>query len=268
MTHKWCWAAKEEKMKIYVCVKHVPDTAANIKVVGDAGFDESVKFILNPYDEYAVEEAIRIVNKEGGEVVIVTAGKGAAANTIRSALAVGADRGILVKTGDQFLDSGYTGRILKAAIEQDGTPDLIFTGKQSIDSEGMQTHYRLAAAFGMPVATEVVSLAMEDGKAVVECEIGGGEREVSELAMPCVIGATKGLNEPRYPKLPDILKAKKKQIKQIDLSELSIAPPDKTAAVVKLEAVPERGQARMLEGGSQEMVEELVRLLKEEDKIL
>jgi electron transfer flavoprotein beta subunit len=255
-------------MKIYVCVKHVPDTAANIKVVGDAGFDESVKFILNPYDEYAVEEAIRIVNKEGGEVVIVTAGKGAAANTIRSALAVGADRGILVKTGDQFLDSGYTGRILKAAIEQDGTPDLILTGKQSIDSEGMQTHYRLAAAFGMPVVTEVVSLAMEDGKAVVECEIGGGEREVSELAMPCVIGATKGLNEPRYPKLPDILKAKKKQIKQIDLSELSIAPSDKAAAVVKLEAVPERGQARMLEGGSQEMVEELVRLLKEEDKIL
>ena len=255
-------------MKIYVCVKHVPDTAANIKIAGDAGFDESVKFILNPYDEYAVEEANRVVKEKGGEVVIVTVGKDAAVSTIRSALAVGADRGLFVKTGDQFLDSGYTSRILKAAIEQDGTPDFIFTGKQSIDSEGMQVHYRLAAAFGMPVATEVVSLALEDGKAVVECEIGGGEREVLELATPCVIGATRGLNEPRYPKLPDILKAKKKQIKQIDLSELPVAPSDKSAAVVKLEAVPERGQARMLEGSSRKMVEELVRLLKEEDKIL
>ena len=246
----------------------MPDTAANIKVVGDAGFDESAKFVLNPYDEYAVEEAARIVKQEGGEVVIITVGKDAAENTIRSALAVGADRGILVSTGDQFLDSGYISRILKAAIELDGTPDLIFAGKQSVDSEGMQTHYRLAAEFGMPVATEVVSFKMEEGSAIVECEIGGGDRQVLALAMPCVIGATKGLNEPRYPKFPDIFKAKKKEIKKVDLSELAIVPSDKAAAVVKLKAIPERGQAKMLEGDTRKMVEELARLLREEDKVL
>lgn len=255
-------------MKIYVCVKHVPDTAATIKKVGDTGFDESVKFVLNPYDEYAVEEAIQLVKKMGGEVVIVSIGKETAINSIRSALAVGANRAILVKADEQFMDSGYTGQILKAAIEQDGTPDLIFTGKQSVDSEGMQTHYRLGAAFGMPVATEVVSFELDGDKAIVEYEIGGGDREVVELALPCVIGATKGLNEPRYPKLPDILKSKKKEIKQIEIGALGITPSPKNATLIKLEPVPERGDAKMLEGDTREMVEALIRLLKEEDKVL
>ncbi len=131
-------------MQIYVCVKHVPDTAANIKITGDAEFDESVKFVVNPYDEYGVEEAIRIVKKNGGEVVVVTVGKEAAVNTMRSALAMGAARGILVKTEKQFLDSSLTSLALHRAIIEDGVPDLIFTGKQSVDSEGSQTHYRLA----------------------------------------------------------------------------------------------------------------------------
>ena len=130
-------------MKVFVCVKHVPDTAANIKVVDDNGFDESVKFVMNPYDEYALEEAVRTVQQNGGEVVAVSVGKQNAVNTVRSALAVGADRGILVKTDAQFLDSTTTALALKAVIEQDGMPDLIFTGKQSVDSEGMQTQYRL-----------------------------------------------------------------------------------------------------------------------------
>jgi len=255
-------------MQIYVCVKQVPDTAANIKIAGEAGFDESVKFVMNPYDEYAVEEAVRIAKQEGGEVVVVSVGNKTAANTIRSALAVGADRGILVTADMQFLDSMTTGMALKAAMEQDGTPDLIFTGKQSVDSEGMQTHYRLAAALGIPVATEVVSFAMENGKAVVECEIGGGDREVLELAMPCVIGATKGLNEPRYPKLPDILKAKKKPIAEFTLSTLGIEVPAGAVEVTSLTAMPERGAATMLEGSVKEMAAEMVGRLKTEAKVL
>ncbi len=254
-------------MNVYVCVKHVPDTAANIKVVGTAGFDETVKFVVSPYDEYAVEEAIATVKKEGGEVIVVTMGKAAAANAIRSALAVGADRGILVKTDEPFVDSAVTAGALAAAILQDGTPDLVFTGKQSVDSEGMQTHYRLAAALGMPVATEVVAFSMADGKAVVECEAGGGDREVVELSTPCVIGASKGLNEPRYPKLPDILKAKKKPIKEVTLADLGIDPADQQTTVVRLEAVPERGAATMLSGSVRDMVTELVGRLKE-DKVL
>ena len=254
-------------MQIYVCVKHVPDTAANIRVTGDAEFDESVKFVVNPYDEYGLEEAIRIVKKNGGEVVIVSVGKEAAVNTMRSALAMGAARAILVKTETQFLDSSLTSLALQRAIKEDGVPDLIFTGKQSVDSEGSQTHYRLAQAFDMPVATEVVALELEDGRAVVEREIGGGLKEVIEMQTPCVIGATKGLNEPSYPKLPDILKAKKKEIKLIDIADLDIDMSSKNTDVVELEPVPERSEAKMLSGSPREIAERLVSVLKEETVI-
>jgi len=254
-------------MQIYVCVKHVPDTAANIRVTGDAEFDESIKFVVNPYDEYGLEEAIRIVKNNGGEVVVVTVGKETAVNTMRSALAMGAARGILVKTETQFLDSSLTSLALQRAIKEDGTPDLIFTGKQSVDSEGSQTQYRLAQAFDIPVATEVVALELEDGRAVVEREIGGGVKEVIEMQTPCVIGATKGLNEPSYPKLPDILKAKKKEIKLIDIADLDIDLSSGNTAVVKLEPVPERSEAKILSGGPREIAEQLISVLKEETVI-
>ena len=256
-------------MKIYVCIKHVPDTAAKINVVDGTGFAETCKFIVNPYDEYAVEEAVRLIEEAGdGEVVIVTVGKESAINTMRSALAIGAHRGILVKTETQFLDSALTSQALKKAIEQDKSPDLIFCGQQSIDSEGMQTSFRLANSLDMPVVTGVVSLSISDNKAVAECEIGGGTREVVEMPLPCVIGATRGLNEPRYPKLPDIMKAKKKEIKQIDLTDLGLDLASPQTEIVNLEAVPERGQARILEGTTREAVEQLVRILKDEEKAI
>jgi electron transfer flavoprotein beta subunit len=259
---------KVKSMKIFVCVKHVPDTVANIKVVGENGYDESVKFVMNPYDEYAVEEAVRTVHKNGGEVVAISVGKQNAANTVRSALSVGADRGILVKTDTQFVNSATTALALKAVIEQDGAPDLIFTGKQSVDSEGMQTHYRLAAKMGLPVATDVVAFSMADGNAVVECEMGGGDREVIEMTMPCVIGATKGLNEPRYPKLPDILKAKKKPFIEIDLADLGIATSSASATMMLLTQVKERGAATMMNGSVRKMVEDLLNRLENDDKVL
>ena len=166
-------------MKIYVCVKHVPDTAAKITVVGGTGFAETCKFIVNPYDEYGVEEAVQLVKQAAsGEVVVVTVGKESALITMRAALALGADRGILVKIDAQFLDSALTSQALKKAIEQDGAPDLIFCGKQSIDSEGMQTPFRLAKAFDMPVVTDVVGLEIRDGVASVEREIAGGSYSV------------------------------------------------------------------------------------------
>ena len=256
-------------MKICVCVKHVPDTAAKITVVDGAGFAETCKFIVNPYDEYAVEEAVQLRDHTGdAEVVIVTVGKASAVTSLRAALALGADRGILVKTDAQFVDSATTSRALEKAIGQDGGADLIFCGRQSIDSEGMQTPYRLARALGMAVVSEVVGLSIADGKAVAEREIGGGARQVVELQLPCVIGATRGLNEPRYPKLPDIMKAKKKEIRQIELADLGLELASPLTEIVKLEAVAERGQARILDGSTREAVEELVRILKEEDKVI
>ena len=185
-------------MKIYVCLKHVPDTAANIRPLGGTEFDESVKFIMNPYDEYALEQALLIRESgSGAEVIAVTVGKEAAASTLRTALAMGADRAIHVRTETYFTDAVETARLLHRAISLDGSPDLILTGRQSIDTEGMQIPYRLGVLFDMPVAVNVVAFSMAEGLVTVEREIEGDVREVIEMTMPCIVGATKGLNRPR-----------------------------------------------------------------------
>ncbi|MBT4287464.1 MAG: electron transfer flavoprotein subunit beta/FixA family protein [Deltaproteobacteria bacterium] len=257
-------------MNIYVCVKHVPDTAVNIKISGDNTIEsKGCKFVVNPYDEYAIEEAITTVKNAGqGEVIVVTVGNSDAIASIRNALAIGADRGILVKNDHYFLDSASTALALKKAIENDGQPDLILMGKTSVDSEGLQTQYRLASAFNMPIANEVSKMEMGEGKVIVEREIEGGTRQVIELKTPCVIGATKGLNEPRYPKLPDILKAKKKAVQELDISELGVTQDGPVAELIKLEAVAERSAAKIIDGSTQEMAQKLVKILKEEEKVI
>jgi electron transfer flavoprotein beta subunit len=257
-------------MQIYVCVKHVPDTAANIRVTGETAFDDKTpKFVVNPYDEYALEEAVRLVEKTGeGEVVAVTVGQAAAISSMRSALAMGAHRGVLVEVDSQFLDSTITSLALKAAIEQDGTPDIIFSGKGAVDTEGFQTPYRLAGFMNLPVINEVANLEISEGRVIAEREIGGGAREVLETHLPCVIGATKGLNEPRYPKFPDIMKAKKKEVRQIDISRLNLDLPVDRAELIKLEAVPPRSAAKILEGSTREQAAELIRILRDEEKVL
>ena len=256
-------------MQIYVCVKHVPDTAANIKIVGENGFDDAgCKFIANPYDEYAVEQAVQLVEKNGGEVIIVTVGKAAAVTSIRAAMAMGAHRGILVTVESQFLDSQTTARALAAAIAQDGKPDIIFTGKGAVDSEGFQTLYRLAAVMNLPVVNEINRMELVDGQATVGHEIGGGAREVLSVSLPCVLGATKGLNEPRYPKFPDIMKAKKKELKQIPIADLGVSIDGPQSELIKLAKVPERSGAKMIGGDVRQAMEELVRILKEEEKVI
>jgi electron transfer flavoprotein beta subunit len=255
-------------MKIYVCVKHVPDSAATITIREKNQIDESVTFLLNPYDEHAVEEAARLNAKtEGSEVVAVTVGKEAAMTTLQSALAMGADRGILIKT-DNRPDSILTARALKAAIEQDGKPDIIFTGKESIDSEGMQTMFRLAAALDVPVATNVVAFAIDQNKAVVACELEAGVKQLLEMPLPCVIGAGKGLNKPKYPTFIDIRKAKKKEIKQIDLASLPIEAPSARMDILELKPAVEQRQPKELKGSPEEAVRQLIAVLKDEAKVL
>jgi len=250
-------------MKIFVCVKHVPDTAANVKIVDGNSFDASVKFVANPYDEYAIEEAIQIKEETGGEVIVVTLGIPQATATIRLALAMGADRGIHIKTDDLIVDTMTTVLALKKAIEQDGDAGIILTGKQSVDCESMQTHYYLAHALGLPVATDVVDLVLEKNQAVVQSDQGNSEVAVMELGLPCVIAATKGLNEPRLPKLPNIIKAKKKPIKEIALEDLVPEKPVQKANIVSLEDAPEKGQAILFEGSTAEVVDRLVEVFEE-----
>jgi electron transfer flavoprotein beta subunit len=256
-------------MCIYMCVKHVPDTAANIKITNDAGYDSQVKFVANSYDEYGVEEAISLVEKTGeGEVVALCVGSPAAANTLRAVMAMGVHRSVLVTTDEQFPGSELVARALAKVIEQEGPGDLVFTGKQSVDSEGMQTAYRLGAGLGFPVATGIVTFPLENATTIVQRELDGGARETLSIKTPCILGATKGLNEPRFPKFPQILKAKKKEIKEIDISELGITDDEK-CRLKSLEPVhQEHSKARMLEGTTEEAVASLVKILREEEKVI
>jgi electron transfer flavoprotein beta subunit len=255
-------------MKIVVCVKDVPDTAAKITISGTNGIDESVKFVLSPYDEYAVEEALKLKGKEGGEVIIVSVGKSSAIKSLRSALAMGAERGVLVTT-DSAVDPVVTAQALAKVIGDEGDVDMVFMGKQSVDSEGMQTQYRLGALLDMPVASNVIVFDKQGDKVVVESEIEGGARQIIEMTIPCVVAATKGLNEPRYPKLPDIMKATKKEVKQLELSSLGLDAPASSMEVTELSYSPEKPEGKMVEGEDpKQIAEELVRLLREEAKVL
>ncbi len=255
-------------IKIYVCVKHVPDSAAKITVVGKNQVDETVTFLMNPYDEHAVEAAVQLKVQTGdAEIIAVSVGKAVAANTIRSALAMGADRGILVVTEDQP-DSLVTARALKAAIERDGQPDIIFTGKESIDSEGLQTMYRLAAAMQIPVASGVEAFVWEPGKVRVECDVDAGAKAVIEMTPPCVVGCGKGLNKPRYPTLPDIMKARKKEIEQIELDKLNLVQPAGKIKILEIKPAVETRNPKELIGTPDEIAVEILRILKEEAKVI
>lgn len=263
-------------MKIYVCVKHVPDSAASIKVVDGKTIDTGVTFLVNPYDEHALTEAARLSTAAGdGEVVAVCVGPPAAENTLRSALAMGAHRGILVTTEGEaptLPDSMATARALEAAITDDGggaiRADLILTGKEGIDSEGMQTMFRLARHLGLPAATNVVEIAVDDDHLRATCEKEAGTREILRLEQPCVLAAGKGLNTPKYPTFPDIVKARKKELRTIAWETLDLAPPAGGIAVESLEPADEARSPKAIAGDAAGIAEELVRILREEAKVI
>jgi len=255
-------------MQIYVCIKHVPDSAANISIIDKNNIDENVNFLLNPYDEHALTEADRIKNNHpDDEVIAVCLGKEDAEKTLRSALAMGADRGILI-VKDKNYGSRVTALALKSAIEQDGKPGLIFTGKESIDKCGMQTMFRIGALFDFPVATNVVKLDIEADMAVVVCELSGGITNTYEMSLPCVLGAGKGLNTPKYPTFQDVVKSKKKPVQKIAFTDLKVDDSLAGMHVVELEPLHQARKPREIKGDSTGVAKELIRILKQEAKVL
>ncbi|SMC82290.1 electron transfer flavoprotein beta subunit [Desulfocicer vacuolatum DSM 3385] len=255
-------------MKIYVCVKHVPDSAANIAVKDGNTIDDKISFLLNPYDEHAVTEAAALKKHLGrGEVIAISLGTEDVEKTLRSAMAMGADRSILVKT-DRQRDSIFTARALKAAIDQDGSPAIIFTGRESIDMEGMQTMFRLGAAFGFPVASNVIKFTPEKNSATVESQTEGGGKNIYHLSMPCVLGVGRGINTPSYPTFPDVVKARKKEVKTIDVKDLNITPSPSSMSVISLEPFAQERRAREITGTPAEQVQTLVNILRNEAKVL
>jgi electron transfer flavoprotein beta subunit len=246
----------------------VPDTAATIRINADGSIDENITFIMNPYDENAVEEAVRLKKQTvDAEVIAVTLGKESAEATLRSALAMGADRGILI-TSAVSLDSIATARALYAAIEKDGAPDIVFMGKESIDSEGVQTMYRLGACLDCPVVSNAVELSMTEGSVRVTCEMESGNHEHIQMAMPCVIGAGKDLNQPSYPKLPDILKARKKPLSIIALADLEMDMPASRVEMIGMESLNEERQPKIIDGSADEIADAIVQVLRDKAKVL
>ena len=209
-------------MKVLIPVKRVIDFNVKVRVKADqSGVDlANVKMSMNPFDEIAVEEAVRLKEKgKATEVVAVSIGPQGASETIRTALAMGADRGILVKV-DQMVEPLAVAKILKAIVEQE-QPGFVITGKQAIDDDANQVGQMLAALLGWPQATFAHALELSDGSAKIEREIDGGLQTV-EVKLPAVMTTDLRLNEPRYASLPNIMKAKKKPIAEKTPAELGV----------------------------------------------
>lgn len=249
-------------MKVLVTAKRVVDANVSIRVLSDnSGVDfNNVKMAVNPFDEIAIEEAVRL--REAGtveEVVVVSIGITNCQEQIRTALALGADRGIFVEAeGD--LEPLAIAKLLKAIVDKE-SPDLIILGKQAIDGDNSQTGPMLAALAGIAQATFASELTIEDGKAVVTREVDGGMETIS-VSLPAVITTDLRLNEPRYASLPNIMKAKKKPVDIYTPDELGV---DVTPRLTTLKVEPPAGRAT---GVIVETAEELVDKLKNEAKVI
>ncbi len=250
-------------MKIAVCIKRTPDTETRIKISGDGkSIDEAgVKFVLNPYDEYAVEEALQLKERVGsGEVVIVSVGGDSSQETIRTALAMGADRGVLLKTDSASIDPLPVAKALADDLRVEEY-DVVLFGKLAIDDYSHATGPMVAELLGIPCVSAVAKLEIADGKGTAEREIEGGV-EVVEFSLPAVVTAEKGLNEPRYPALRGIMMAKKKPLETKD-----VAIPEGGLEVVELALPPERQEGRIVGEGA-DAVPALIDALRNEAKVL
>ncbi|MFS0751249.1 electron transfer flavoprotein subunit beta/FixA family protein [Oceanobacillus sp. 1P07AA] len=257
-------------MNIYVLLKKTFDTEEKITVSGGRIEDDSAEYIINPYDEYAVEEAIVQRDEHGGEVTVVTVGDEESEKQLRTALAMGADKAVLINTeedienGDQYT----TAKILEAFFE-DKEVDLILAGNVAIDEASGQVGPRLAALLDIPYVSTITSLKVDGDTASIEKDVEG-DVEIVETSLPLLVTCQQGLNEPRYPSLPGIMKAKKKPLEEIEIDDLDLDEDDIEAKTKTVEVYlpPEKEAGKILEGEPADQVKELVSLLKNEKKVL
>lgn len=256
-------------MEILVCVKRVPDTSENEIELNSAGNDinrEDLVYSVNEWDNYAVEEAIQIVDRVGGSVTVVTVGDEESEEVLRREMAMGAEKGILLND-DAFEGSDGKGiaTILKAAVEK-GNYDLILTGAQA-DAGAAQVGGMLAAMLDMPYASLVNSIEVEEKKLKIGREIEGGNQEMNEIDLPCVLSIQTGINEPRYVGIRGIRKVASVEIPTYGASDLGIDAGSVGEAAAKAKRldyfVPELGEgAEILEGSTDEITDKLIELLK------
>ncbi len=259
------------EMNIFVCVKQVPDTEARIQIRSDGNGvqGENLKWILCPYDEFAVEEALRF--KEGNPtatVTVLSGGPDRVSSCLRTALAMGCDQAIHVELPENA-DSYLAAKALAKTVEKEGSPHLIFTGKQAIDDDAAQVTQAMGSFLNLPAVTIVLRIDYSDPSSLkVDREIEGGVIEKYVVPTPCLIAVQKGMNEPRYASLPNIMKAKKKEIRKVSLDDLGLNASDIKLKYFNFTLPPERKSCQMIEGDIPTQSKELLTRLREEAKAL
>ncbi|WP_110927155.1 electron transfer flavoprotein subunit beta/FixA family protein [Bacillus massiliglaciei] len=257
-------------MNIYVLLKRTFDTEEKITLSNGKINEDGAEFIINPYDEYAVEEAIQVRDAQGGEVTVLSVGSEESEKQLRTALAMGADKAVLinieddVEEGDQFTTARIIGEYLK-----DKEADLIIAGNVAIDGGSGQVGPRVAEYLDIPYVTTITSLEI-DGQNVSVIRDVEGDSETIEASLPLLVTAQQGLNEPRYPSLPGIMKAKKKPLDEIELDDLDLEEEDVEAKTKTLEIFlpPKKEAGKILSGEINEQAAELVKLLRTEAKVI
>ncbi|MCC6865362.1 MAG: electron transfer flavoprotein subunit beta/FixA family protein [Ignavibacteria bacterium] len=248
-------------MKIAVCVSQVPDTTTKVKVAADGkSIDPAgVTYIINPYDEFAVEAALQLKEKHGGETIVVSAGSERNKEAIKKSYAMGIEKGILIKSESE-MDSYTVSRNL-ADVLKEINPDIVLFGKQSIDYDDSQVGNLTAELLGIPSISVVVSIDIDGSKITCEREIEGG-KEIVESSLPVAICAQRGLNTPRYPNLKGIMAAKSRQIE-----ERQPTYTENKTEVISMTLPKPKAKGKIL-GTDASAVPELVKLLREEAKVI
>ncbi len=262
-------------MNIFVCIKQVPDTETKVQPNGAGSYIEtsSIKWIMNPYDEFAVEQALLVkAAKPEANVTVVRVGGTKDTEALRTAMAMGADDAILVEGADN-LDSYMTAKALKGAIEKSGKkPDLILTGKQAIDDDCLQVPQLLAQMLGLPSVSVVVGFELGGTELSLKREIEGGAIENYKVSLPALVACNKGINTPRYASLPGIMKAKKKHLAVHKLAAVGVTDADARLEYSSFQLPPEKPPGKKydaMDAAKQpDVVKQVVGLLRSEAKVI
>ncbi|MCX6104024.1 MAG: electron transfer flavoprotein subunit beta/FixA family protein [Proteobacteria bacterium] len=258
-------------MNILVLLKQVPDTETKIRITSDKKNIETtdLKWIINPYDEFAIEEGLKTKERlKEGTVTVVTVGPTRTVEALRTAVAMGADNAIHVKV-EETLDTYLVAKALAEVCKKEGA-QIIFTGKQAIDDDQAATFGYVAELLQYPSVTLAVKcdVSVDKTKATIEQEGDSGAKNIIETSLPAVIAVTKGINTPRYASLPGIMKAKKKEIKTYSMADLGLGSETSKTIDSDYQLPPERAAGKKLTGDIPTQVKELVRLLREEAKVI
>ena len=259
-------------MNLVVLIKRVPDTETRIQIKDGKVVTDGIAWIISPYDEYGIEEALRINEKQGGgKVTLLCLGPEEAKETIRKGLALGADDAVHVN--DPALlggDASATAKVLAAALKK-MQYDLVLAGKQAVDEDNAQVAVRVGELVNLPCVNSVIKLDFSDDKKTARClrEVDG-DRDVAETSLPAIITAQQGLNEPRYPSLKGIMGAKKKPVTDWKAADLGLDPASLAPKLetVRFDPPPARPPGKKIPGDAATATKELVRLLREEAKVI